>query len=70
MPTLLQLKKGYFHSSERNENMYSEHFLPSDYYSSSNNVNFNLTQYIMSSTALSCLQRYPVNVLHSGRNNH
>ena len=34
MPTLLQLKKGYFHSSERNENMYSEHFLPSDYYSS------------------------------------
>ena len=29
MPTL-QLKKGYFHSSERNENMYSEHFLPSD----------------------------------------
>ena len=31
MPTLLQLKKGYFHSSEKNENMSSEHFLPSDY---------------------------------------
>ena len=41
MPTLLQLKKGCFHSSEGNENMYSEHFLPSDSYSSSKS----LTQY-------------------------